>query len=323
MTEVAYETDLGTMLHSSVENALESRTLQEVEGKVDLIFTSPPFPLTKKKAYGNRAGQEYVDWLCGLSKRFETFLSPTGSMVIEIGNAWVPGAPVMQTWPMRALLGILDSTNLNLCQTFVCHNPARLPGPAQWVNIERIRVKDSYTNIWWMSPSQRPKADNRRVLTEYSQGMKRLLKTQTYNSGTRPSGYRVNDTSFLKENKGAIPPNGLNVEEGDPYAVSFLEIANTASANDPYVEYCKESGLVVHPARMQGPLAEFFIRFLTEPGDLVFDPFAGSNTTGAKAEQLGRHWISTEQEAEYVTGSVARFDNARYPVKRKRKRTSR
>jgi DNA modification methylase len=313
VTEIAYETDLGAMLHSTVEDALESRMLQELEGKIDLIFTSPPFPLTSKKTYGNLDGQKYLDWLSGLAKRFETLLSPTGSMVIEIGNAWEPGAPVMQTWPMRALLGILDSTNLHLCQTFVCHNPARLPGPATWVNIQRIRVKDSYTNIWWMSPSQRPKADNRRVLTEYSPGMKRLLKTQTYNSGTRPSGHRINDTSFLTENKGAIPPNGLNIEEGDPYAVNFLEIANTSS-RDNYEEYCKYSGLEVHPARMQAPLAEFFIRFLTEPGDLVFDPFAGSNTTGAKAEELGRRWIATEPEFDYVAGSVARFNNARDPV---------
>ena len=123
----------------------------------------------------------------------------------------------------------------------------------------------------------------------------------------------INDTSFLKENKGAIPPNGLNIEEGDPYAVSFLEIANTRS-RDNYEKYCKKKGVEVHPARMQATLAEFFIRFLTEPGDLVFDPFAGSNTTGAEAEKLGRRWIATEPEKDYVIGSVARFKNPRDPV---------
>ena len=117
----------------------------------------------------------------------------------------------------------------------------------------------------------------------------------------------------MKENKGAIPPNGLNVGEGGPYAVNFLEIANTRSGDD-YEQYCKNSGLEVHPARMQAPLAEFFIRFLTEPGDLVFDPFAGSNTTGAEAEKLGRRWIATEPEKDYVIGSVARFNNPRGPV---------
>lgn len=55
-------------------------------------------------------------------------------------------------------------------------------------------------------------------------------------------------------------------------------------------------------------MPEFFISFLTEPGDLVLDPFGGSNVTGAAAEALGRQWISCELDAEYVKASKFRFD---------------
>ena len=136
-------------------------------------------------------------------------MKPNGSIVMEIGNAWEPKRPVMSVLPLQSLLAFLQHGELNLCQQFVWYNPAKLPTPAQWVNIERSRVKDSYTNLWWMSPVERPKANNKRVLSEYSASMKKLLKRGKYNAGTRPSDHHIGATSFLTNNKGAIPPNVL------------------------------------------------------------------------------------------------------------------
>ena len=59
---------------------------------------------------------------------------------------------------------------------------------------------------------------------------------------------------------------------------------------------------------MPARLAEFFVRFLTDPGDLVLDPFAGSNTTGFVAERLARKWIAFEKEEKYIRASQHRFD---------------
>jgi DNA modification methylase len=66
--------------------------------------------------------------------------------------------------------------------------------------------------------------------------------------------------------------------------------------------------LETHPARMQMGLASFFIEFLTKPGDLVLDPFGGSNTSGYAAEMLGRRWLSVEANEEYALGSRGRFE---------------
>jgi site-specific DNA-methyltransferase (cytosine-N4-specific) len=49
------------------------------------------------------------------------------------------------------------------------------------------------------------------------------------------------------------------------------------------------------------------VEFLTEPGDLVVDIFAGSNTTGQMAEAEGRHWISFEIDQREATNSALRF----------------
>ena len=163
------------MLVGRIEDALESPTLKAVRGKVNLVFTSPPFPLVRKKRYGNETGDQYLRWLESLAPRFCDLLAPDGSIVIEIGNSWEPGVPVMSTLGLEALLAFKRAGKLHLCQHVICHNPARLPSPAQWVNVRRERLKNSFTHVWWMSRKEHPRADNRRVLLPYSTHMSGLL----------------------------------------------------------------------------------------------------------------------------------------------------
>lgn len=292
----AYRTALGTCFNNSIEEFLETSEAARIAGKVNLIFTSPPFPLASPKKYGNLVGQEYLDWIVTVTKGLTPLLAPDGSLVMEIGNAWDKGSPTMSTLPVRTLLAIADQTGLNVCQQFIWENAARLPGPATWVNRERIRLKDSHTHLWWYSPSERPKASNRNVLIEYSQAMKRLIQTGKYNHGARPSEHVIGEKTFAANNKGAIPG-------------STIVMGNT-STDASYRDWCNRHGLGLHPARMPIKLAEFFIRFLTDKGDLVLDPFAGSNTTGRAAENLGRKWISIEKDPSYVQGSHGRFSES-------------
>lgn len=190
------------------------------------------------------------------------------------------------------LVRLVKETGFYLAQEFYHYNPARLPAPAEWVNVRRIRVKDSVNVVWWLSKTQNPKADNRKILKPYSESMKGLLKNG-YKAKLRPSGHDISD-NFSKDNGGAIPPN-------------LLEMANTDS-NGYYQKQCREHGIKVHPARFPPAFPEFFIKFLTDKNDVVYDPFAGSNTTGYVAECLSRHWIASEMSEEYLKGSKFRFD---------------
>jgi site-specific DNA-methyltransferase (cytosine-N4-specific) len=295
------------MFVGKIEDALNAPAFRRLRGTVNLILTSPPFPLVTKKQYGNETGDTYIEWLQNLSPRLTDLLAPDGSVVIEIGNAWVEGAPVMSTLPLEALLAFRKAANLHLCQHVICHNPARLPGPAAWVTVKRARLKDSFTHVWWMSRTHWPKADNRRVLAPYSSDMKRLLARKQYNAGRRPSGHLISQTGFLQDHGGAI---SANVIELDPRAEkvppALLKFSGT-TWEAPYRTYCEKHNVPTHPARMQPGLAGFFIDFLTEPNDLVLDPFAGSNTTGATAEDLKRRWITIEARADYALGSKGRF----------------
>ncbi|MBX3097834.1 MAG: site-specific DNA-methyltransferase, partial [Fimbriimonadaceae bacterium] len=258
---------------------------------VDLVVTSPPYALHFKKEYGNADQRKYVEWFLPFAEQIKRILKPEGSFVLNIGGSWTPGAPLRSLYVFRLLLALCDDVGFNLCQEFFWYNPAKMPAPAEWVNVRRIRVKDSVEYIFWLSESKFPTADNSQVLREYSKDMERLIKRGI--KGTkRPSGHNIT-RKFAKDKGGSIPPN-------------LIECGNNES-NSEYIRQSKADGRKIHPARFPAELPRFFIKFLTQPGDLVIDPFAGSNTTGAVAEELGRRWIAIEKNREYALDSELRF----------------
>jgi DNA modification methylase len=302
-----FNTLVGELFFGKCEDVLKAHK-KRLAGKVQLILTSPPFPLKRKKRYGNFTGSAYIEWLSKLAPTFAELLTDNGSIVLELGNAWEPKQPVQSLLPLKSLLAFVENkkANLKLCQEFICFNPARLPSPAQWVTIERIRAKDSFTRLWWMAKTSKPAADNTRVLKEYSKAMKELLARQDYNSGKRPSEHVISEKGFLQQYRGAIPPNVIT-NDARLIPSDLLIGANTGSS-EAYQMFCREHGIVLHPARMPRFLAEFFVKFLTQPNDLILDPFSGSNTVGWVAEKLGRRWSAIEAREEYAIASVARFD---------------
>lgn len=261
---------------------------------IQAIITSPPFALKTKKQYGNPTEDKYLEWFLKFAPEFYRVLRTDGSLVIDIGGAWLPGSPTRSIYQFELLVALVREHNYRLAEEFYWYNKAKLPGPAQWVTIERMRVKDSVNPIWWLSKSDRPKADNRRVLRPYSESMHVLFR-RGYNEGPRPSGHRVGK-NFAVDNGGAIPAN-------------LIEVSNTR-AYDSYQVYCRDHGYQIHPARFPREVPEFFVNFLTEEGDVVLDPFAGSNMTGAVAERLKRRWLAFEMNPDYIDASIGRFEAA-------------
>lgn len=263
------------------------------DDSINLCVTSPPFGLRKKKEYGNKDPDDYNDWFMEFAEKVQRVLTEDGSFVVDIGGGWEKGVPVRSLYHFKLLVRLADDDGpLNLAQDFYWYNPAKLPTPAQWVTIERIRAKDAVNHVWWLSKGERPKADNRRVLKEYSDSQKKLIE-EGYRDKKRPSGHDISDKFDEPNEDGAIPPN-------------LLEFANTAS-NTHYLQACKKVGADPHPARFPRDLPEFFIEFLTEPGDVVLDIFGGSNMTGRVAQDLDRKWITFEYQKKYLDTSKFRF----------------
>ncbi len=284
----AYTTRFGRAYHGDALDVLR----QLPADSVALVLTSPPFALRRQKAYGNVAPNEYLDWFWPFAKEIHRVLRPDGSFVLELGGAWNRGSGTRSLYQYQLVLRLCEI--FHLAQDFYWYNPSRLPTPAEWVTIRRTRVKDAVNMLWWLSKTTEPQADNRRVLKPYSRSMKRLLR-DGYDVAMRPSQHEIGP-HFRRDNGGAIPPN-------------LLEVPNTRS-NDEYLRRCRAAGLPIHPARFPPPVPEFFVRFLTQPGQLVVDPFAGSNVTGQVAQALERRWVAIEINADYVAGSLLRFPDA-------------
>lgn len=258
---------------------------------VNLVVTSPPYALHFKKEYGNVAKRDYLAWFMPFAEQIKRVLTEDGSFVLNIGGSYNPGEPTRSLYHFKLLIALVEELGLHLAQECFWYNPAKLPSPAEWVNVRRVRIKDNVEYIWWLSKTPWPKADNRAVLSPYSADMLRLI-SRGYRAKKRPSGHNIT-TKFQKNHGGSIPPN-------------VLERGNNESNSD-YIRACEAHGVKVHPARFPAALPDFFIRMLTDPGDLVLDPFAGSNTTGRVAEDLGRRWLAFELKDDYLRASALRF----------------
>jgi site-specific DNA-methyltransferase (cytosine-N4-specific) len=285
-----YRTTLGLQVCADSREILQKLPHESV----DLIVTSPPFALLRKKEYGNEDQPQYVSWLLEFGRAAMPILRPTGSFVLDLGGAYQRGKPVRSLYNFRVLIEFCDSLGYHLAEEFYWYNPAKLPSPIEWVNKRKLRVKDAVNTVWWFSKTENPKADVTRVLVPYSERMKTLLQDpdRFYRPKARPSGHDI-AKAFARENAGAIPSN-------------LLQIPNTES-NSHYLRACNLLDRDSHPARFPEQLPRFFIQFLTEPGDFIVDIFSGSNTTGYVAEQLGRRWLSIEVDRAYAVLSGVRF----------------
>jgi DNA modification methylase len=281
-----FENDAGVILWATAE-ALEARL---DDSSINLICTSPPYELTRPKEYDQgRTESEHIRWLAQRAESWKRLLAEDGSLMLNLGDVWLPNSPTISLYQERLLLELVDRLGYHLIQKLYWDNPSKMPGPAEYVTVRRIRVTPSVENIWWLSPTSNPKADNRNVLVDYSASMRKTLARGT-NAGMRPSGHSVRSGAFGDNHGGAIPH-------------SLLTAANTAS-NTPYLTHCREAGIQPHPARFPEALPEFSIRLTTDPGDVVLDPFGGSCTTARVAQRLGRRFIVADRSRHYLDGGI-------------------
>jgi len=279
-------------------------------GSLNLVVTSPPYALHFKKAYGNETKDMYIQWFLPFAKEILRVLADDGSFVLNIGGSYNKGIPTRSIYHFKLLVALVEEVGFHLAQECFWYNPAKMPMPAEWVTVRRIRVKDSVEYVWWLSKTPNPKASNLNVLKEYSEDMIRLNRNGV-KGAVRPSGHVIRDSFDQISAGGSIPSNVTETDFEVPE--SMLKMGNN-SANDTYTRRCKEEGVKIHPARFPALLPKFFIKMLTEPNDIVLDPFAGSLTAAYVSESLGRRWIAGEAVEEYLRAGTFRFEEmARNP----------
>lgn len=290
---LAFSTDLGVAIWGDSEDVF-----QDLDVPITLCFTSPPYPLRRARNYGNVDCRAIVDFICQTLAPALDKLADDGSLVINLTNdIFEERSPARSTYLERLVLALEDNFGLHLMDRFVWHNPTKPPGPLQWASLTRQQLNVAYEPVMWFAKDpHKVKSDNRRVLQPHTSSQQALISRggEKRHTSYGDGAYTLRPGSFGAATAGTIPRN-------------VLQIPHRCRWSAAYRQHAQSLGLPLHGAGMPYTLPEFMIRFLTEPGDLVADPFGGRSMTGRAAESLGRMWFCVEKMLEYAIGGSALF----------------
>lgn len=290
---VAFSTDLGVAIWGR-----QGDVFGALGEPIALCMTSPPFPLRKARAYGNPGEAEYVDFVCAAMEPIVKNLIPGGSIVLNISNdIFEKKSPARSLYIERLTLALHDRLGLSLMDRMPWVNLSKPPGPTYWACINRVQLSAAYEPLMWFTNDPlRVRADNRRVLEPHTERHIRLMqaggagRTAEYGDGA----YKIRLNSYGRITEGKLPRNVIQRGHACPDTMAYRQHATAL-------------GLPIHGAMQPTSLSDFFIRFLTEPGDLVVDNFGGTGRFGLAAERLGRRWLITEWILQYLRGSAELF----------------
>ncbi len=293
VTLVAFSTDLGVAIWSAHQDVF-----RRFDEPIALCISSPPYPLRKARDYGGPDERQYVDFICAALEPIVRSLLPGGSIVLNLsGDIFESKKPSRSLYLERLVLALNDRLGLALMDRIPWVNYSKPPAPTYWACVNRVQLATAYEPLYWFTNDpDHVRADNRRVLEAHSAQHQRLMalggegRSATYGNGA----YRIRPDSFGRVTAGRIPRN-------------VMERGHACSDTKAYRRQAHAMGLPKHGAIQPTSIPDFFIRFLTEPGELVVDPFGGTVKTGLAAERLGRRWLVTEWMYEYLRGAAEMF----------------
>lgn len=267
-------------------------------GSLSLIMTSPPYPVVNR-AYGRFGVAEWLDWMGDLVGLWKDLLRDDGTLAVNLMDIHIPGSPMLSPYVERFTLDAIERHGMHLAGRMPWHSPTKLAN-LEWAVKRRVALKNTVEHVILLSRSSNPAWDTRRLPPEpyaersASQRASDARRSAARRQVVRPGGYQMDEGAFSTEGEGRIPGN--------------LLVAGGVGGGGTYAKRCRESGITPHPARFPEALPKQVILLATEPGQVVYDPMAGSNTTGKVALDLGRRFISSEPVLDYALSSSFRFD---------------
>lgn len=290
---LGFSTDLGIALWASAEDAFST-----IDVPLCLALASPPYPIAKGRAYGRAPLAAYVDFICKLTEPVVRNMVPGGSLVLNVSNdVFEPEQPARSTYVERLVIALVDRLGLHLVDRLPWVNLSKPPGPVRYASLDRTHLNSGWEPCYWFTTDpHRLRSDNRRVLLAHTKRQQQLIhaggeqRQRSFSDGAytlRPG------RSFANDTPGKIARNVLN-------------FGHACAGQQAYKRAARELALPVHGAPFPEAMIRFLVEFMTEPGDMVADFCAGSQTTAAVCEELGRPWITTEIIGEYIRGGAER-----------------
>lgn len=240
---------------------------------IDLVVTSPPYAEQRAETYGGISVAKFPNWMETVGKEIYRVLKPTGSFVLNIKEHVYGGA--RSTYVLKTVLLLSDIFIWS--DTYIWNKTNPFPTGS------KKRLKDGFEYCFLFTKTKNHKFYPNNVLTKST--------SKYYESEQR------------RKNKGSHPvKNGSGMNMSQRCSPELVRPSNVLTLAVDTTNH-------QHPATFPIGLPTFFINLLSDPGDVVYDPFAGSGTTLVAAKTLGRNYIGTEISPEYISIIEGRLAN--------------
>ena len=249
---------------------------------VQLIVTSPPYADQRTSTYGGIHPDQYVDWFLPRARVLMDVLSPEGSFVLNIKEKAVNGEKHPYVYDL--VLALRRQLGWRLVDEYMWHKKNCYPG--KWPN----RFRDAWERILHFTKTPSFKMNQEAVMIPTGDWKDKRLRN-------------LSDTDRQRDESGNGNGFGKRVENwigrNMAYPTNVLHLATECGQRD-------------HPATFPKSLPTWFVKLLSDPGDLVLDPFAGSGTTLIAALELGRRAAGIDLDRRYCEAIKESIANVQY-----------
>jgi DNA modification methylase len=253
------------------------------DGTVDLCLTSPPYADVKSYGRGVKIlhPDEYVDWLLPLMKEIHRVLKPTGSLILNINDRIVNKQRHIYVHDL--IVRAVRETSLKLYDTYI-----------------------------WVKSGTLPTGNHRR-LNDWKEYLIHFCKNEDIVKWNLDAVREPHSPNTIKRCKSPVGAFKLNVDgDGKATGRSRKIIQLNEKGKIPCNVFTFPTSAAIkgkiHPAAFNIDLPIWFIKALTDEGDVVADVFAGSGTTCLAAKMLNRRFIGIEISPVYHEDAVRRIE---------------
>ena len=241
---------------------------------IDLVVTSPPY--TSMKSYGKKINtlspRHYNEWFMPLAVEISRSLKDTGSFILNINDKIVNGFRDLYVYEL--VIRICNDTDLKLYDRYIWHKKNAMP-------VSGDRLNDWMEYIFHFTKSNKIKTNINNVREPYAAStIKRYQSPVAFNK-------KVDDHGITSiGNKKMVIENPLGKKPSTVMRFNNAGVLKGGTAGK-------------HPAPFHPDLPGFFIRWLTNEGDIVLDPFTGSGTVPEVCKNMNRKYIGFELNESY------------------------
>ena len=247
---------------------------EQPDNSVDLVITSPPYAdiVNYGKNISIKKPQEYCDWLLPLFNEIQRVLKPSGSFILNINDNCKNG--LRNPFIYELIYRSQKETKLKFYDTYIWHKMNGIP------NGSKKRFRNTTEFIFHFVKNQKElKFYMDRVMEEQKEITKKRLKSPM----VLKSHQKITDGERGVKTTIEQQPNKVRPD-------NVFRFKTASSSRDNTIR---------HPAPYHRQLPEYFIKLLTDIGDVVLDPFAGIGTTGLPCKDMERKFIGYELNEKY------------------------